>query len=61
MTYKQRRFFAMSGAICFAFCGLLVFFVGRHARLVSILSALGILMIIGGLIAAVFLLVSLPG
>ncbi len=60
MMNKQRRFFAMSGAIFFAFCGLLVFIVGRNAHLLSIIPSLGILMIVGGVIAAVFLFLSLP-
>jgi len=60
MTNKQRRFFAMSGATFFVFCGLLVFIVGRSVYPLSIIAGLGILMIVGGLMAAVFLFLSLP-
>lgn len=60
MTNERRRFFAMSGAIFFAFCGLLTFIVGHNAHHLSIMSGLGILMIVGGLIAAVFLFLNLP-
>ena len=60
MTNKQRRFFALSGTACFTFFGSLVFFVGHIAHLASSISSLGILMLVGGLLAAVFLCVSLP-
>jgi len=60
MTNKQRRFFAMSGATFFVFCGLLVFIVGHNTYPLSIIAGLGILMILGGLMAAVFLFLNLP-
>ena len=60
MTNKRRRFFAMSGAIFFAFCGFLIFIVGRNVQTMSIIPGLGILMILGGLLAVVFLFLSLP-
>ena len=60
MTNRQRYFFATSGAVFFIFCGLLVFIVGHNAYPLSIISGLGILMILGGLIAVVFLFLNLP-
>lgn len=59
MDFKRRLFFSTSGAIFFALCGLLVLLVGLNFH-VGLIRTIGVLMIVGGLIAVIFLILYLP-
>lgn len=59
MFFQRRWLFATSGAIFFALCGLLVLLVGLNFHL-GLIRTIGVLMIIGGLMAVIFLFLYLP-
>lgn len=59
MFLQRRLLFATSGAIFFALCGLLVLLVGLNFH-VGLIRTIGVLMMIGGLMAVIFLVLYLP-
>lgn len=59
MSTKQRLLFATSGAIFFALCGLLVLLIGLNLH-EGLIRTIGVLMMIGGLMAVIFLVLYLP-
>lgn len=60
MPPKRRLLFAVSGSLLGTLCGLCVFLLGLDFHFAGIIQNIGILMIIGGVIATVFLLFTLP-
>jgi len=59
MDPKRRFIFVTGGAVFFALCGLLVFLVGLNFHL-GLIRTIGVLMILGGLMATIFLFLYLP-
>ncbi len=55
MPFKQRLLVAMSGSMTFSLCGLFIFLASRYFHLIRIIATLSILMVLGGLIAAIVL------
>ena len=58
ISMKKRVFIAVCGTLFFALCGGIVFLIGLYFHLPGIVRLIGIMMILGGLIGAIFLVIT---